>query len=199
MTKDQLVARRQALIAEINTIGQAPLDTPEGHRREEAIADLRNVNAAIKQLNIDEARRAKSEADRKKSRGMAEHIANLQRAGVPPSALPSPSPKPAQPERPQQTPGEFVLWSATKLRKLLRRFRSPAPHTVEFLPMLNAFIDAQAAFLRAEERDRESGSGPDDWSQTWSDGPQHHGCDHLACPACGTDSTVGCIAGIGEP
>lgn len=194
MTKDQLAAHRLQLIAELNAIGQAPIDTPEGRRREEVIADLRNTNEAIKQLNIDEARRAKSAADRKKARGMAEHFANLQRAGVPPEALAPPAPPPT-PTRPQQTPGEFVLWSATKLRKLLRRFATPAPHTVAFLPLLSKFIDEQAAFLRAETQAREAASTPSDWRETWLDDAQHHGRDDMACPACGTDSTTGCISG----
>lgn len=189
-TREQLTARCLQLIADLNTIGPAPIDTPAGRRREELIADLRNTNEAIKRLNLDEARQAKSSADRRKARGMAEHVANLQRAGVMPEA-PDPASPPA-PTRPRQTPGEFVLWSATRLRKLLRRFRQPAPHTAAFLPLLSAFIDQQAEFLREETR---AASTPSEWQETWI-GEGHHGRDDLACPACGTDSTVGCIEGV---
>lgn len=173
MTKEQLITRRQQLIAALATIGQAPLDTPAGARREEVVADLRNTNAAIKQLNIDEARRAKSEADRKKSRGVAEHVANLQRAGAPADALPAAPPEPpaitpadSPSKRAGQTPGEFVLWSAKQLRKLLRRFKHPLPHTTEFLTFLEKFIAQQADHVREEEA-RAAASAPSDWQETW--------------------------------
>lgn len=197
MTREELAARRLELVAELNALGPAPLDTPTGHRREEILADLRNVKEAIKRANIDEARRAKSDADRRKARGMAEHVSNLQRAGVPPEMLRPPAP-PIAPAKPQQTPGEFILWSATKLRKLLRRFKDPAPHTAAFLPLLNAFVGAQAEFLRNEAKERAAASGPDEWSEVWV-GEGHHGRDDLACQACGTDSSVGCITTVRRP
>lgn len=161
---EQLAQRRRELIAELNTIGQAPLDTPAGHRREEIIADLRNVNAAIKQANIEAARAAKSEADKRKARGMAEHVANLQRAGVPVAiTAPDATKRSAKMQMPGEfAPGEFVLSLAKRLRKQLRRFTAPAPHTGMFLPQLKAFIDAQQAMLAAEKP-----TTPDEWAKTW--------------------------------
>jgi len=189
MTKEALTARRLELIAALNTIGQAPLDTPAGKRREGVVAELRNVNEWIKRLNIDEARKAKSDADRRKARGMAEHVANLQRSG----ALPIQPLYPAPPVKllAHQMPGEFVLSLAKRLRKQLRQFKTPAPHTGAFLPQLKAFIDAQEAFLVAEASAR-AASAPDEWEKIWQD---HHGQHELACAACGTDSSVGCVAG----
>lgn len=161
MTKEQLAQRRLELIAALSAIGQAPLDTPAGHRREEVIADLRNVNAAIKQANIEEARAAKSEADKRKARGIAEHVANLQRAGVelPASAL---TKQPAS----MQTPGEFVLSLAKRLRKQLRRFKTPASHTLTFLPLLTEFIDEQEAMLVGYDA---KPSSPDEWAEIWDE------------------------------
>lgn len=171
MTKEQLASRRQQLIAELAKLGQAPIGTPEGKRREEVVADLRNTNAAIKQLNIDEALRLKSEADRKRALGVAEHVANLQRAGAPPDALlsaPVAAPAAAAPKIAERTPGEFVLWSAKKLRKTLRQFKHPLPHTAKFLPLLETFIVRQKAHVEEEAKARDAASQPSDWQETWS-------------------------------
>jgi hypothetical protein len=130
--------------------------------------------------------------------------------------------------------GEFILWQATSLRRTLRRIRDPLPFTVEFLRVVNKFIDDQAEHIR---RFKAASGDADEWRKTWTgEGPDphpvrrpdgtipsrpsdctaalgacscrycihdprvlkldelHHFLPDTACPACGTDSTAGCVA-----
>jgi len=187
-SKAELQARRVELIAAVAALPPGEHGTPEWSQREEVLADLRNVNAAIKAANVTEAARIKAEGAAKRARGRAEQHANLVRAGVQ-----KPEPVPAfAAKRGHQSLGEFLLWQATSLRKTLRRIKDPLPFTVEFLRAVNTFIDEQADHVRQVKAAEASGD-PDDWKRTWAD-DQHHGNPDLACPACGTDSSVGCLA-----
>lgn len=188
-TKSDLEARRRSLIDELNAIGPSPAGTEESMNRESIASELRDVNAKIKQMNIDAARRSKSEADKRKARGVAEQRENLRRAGAPGVPGPAPTKQPAG-----QTLGEFLLWQATRVRVTVKKIRAPLPHTVEFAAALNKFIDAQVEHCRERDRAVRTPGGPpdEDWGATWADG--HHYRDDMACPACGTDSSVGCIA-----
>lgn len=191
-TKSTLEARRRSLIDELNAIGPSPAGTEESINRESIASELRDVNAQLKQMNIDAARRLKSEADKRRARGVAEQRENLRRSG----ALPTPGPAPAK-QPAGQTLGEFLLWQVTRVRVTIKKIGVPQPHTVEFIAGLNKFIDAQAEHCRERARavSAPRGGGPDDWGATWADG--HHHRDDMACPACGTDSSVGCIAETG--
>lgn len=200
MTKEQLASRRIQLITELNAIGPAPAGTPAADHRTVVEDAIRTTNAAIKELNISEARRAKSTADSRKARGAAEQVANLQRSGALPPAPTTAAPA-ARARTSYPTPGEAVLGMSARLRKLLRKFTSPAPHTAAFLPVLSRFVADQQEFMRAEvEAAAVAAGGPVEWLATWKQDQAglHHHRDDLACPACGTDSTVGCAVAGGQ-
>lgn len=184
---EELKARRLGLIAAVAELPPGEQGSPQWSRREELLADLRNVNAAIKAANITAAARMKSAGDAKRARGRAEQRENLQRAGIMVPDVPSFVAK-----RGHQSLGEFLLWQATNVRKTLRRIKNPEPFTVEFLKVVNKFIDDQAEHVRKVKAAQTSGA--DDWRKTWDTEVMHHYMPDHACPACGTDSTAGCIA-----
>jgi len=166
MTKAQLQERRAQLIASLET-------TNHPARREEVQADLSNVNARLKQINIVEAKRAKTQADERKAAGLAEQRDNLRRSAAKHPARdieladlpPMPSAPPSQ-QRPLSR-GEFMLKHAKQLKKAIESIKPDhrLPHTVAFIAHLDAFIAGQKAHLAnpaTAETNTEAG-----WKQTW--------------------------------
>jgi flagellar biosynthesis/type III secretory pathway chaperone len=168
----QLAQRKSALLAELNAIGRASLDSPGGQRREQILAEVRRINALTKAANITTATQAKHQGDHRKAAGRAEHAANLQRSA---------------------STTATVVELAKQLHAELTQQRPALPYTASLLGELTKFVAAQ-------ETDPQ-------WAETWlveprlgvpkrkSRGPAHHQRSDLACPACGTDSSTGCVAG----
>ena len=161
-SKEVLLARKRLLLAEVAAIGQAPGDSPLGQRREVAMAEVRQINAEVKRLNVEEAIASKSVADRRRARGRAEQADNLSRAGAS-SVLPEIAPQPivvwGEPQPLEQLPLEDILqrslWQAARLRDTIRKISTRSAHSLatEFLGQLDAFIYQQAELCRGTVAD----------------------------------------------
>ena len=188
MTKadlQSLRAERIEALANATTLGQ----------RVEVQADLSNVNARLKQINIAEAQVAKAIADQRKAEGNAEQRDNLRRAHakstpattaaiVAAIETPSVSDRPlhAKPSEGRSlTRGEFLLKHAKQMVRTIDTIK-PArrlSHTIVFRRALDEFIREQkqhlAAFDAHQERQRvQETSGEsvattqEAWKQTWA-------------------------------
>lgn len=157
MTKPELVILRARLIATLK-INLLPA------QRMKLQADLSNVNASLKRIHIAEAVQQKQIADAKKADGIAELHANLARSAQPPAPH-------------AMTPGERILMHAKRaaqaIGKIQLKYR--LPHTITFLPALEAFVEAQKQHCRecnvpllpVPIEDAKPVAEPEAWKQTW--------------------------------
>lgn len=177
MTKEELKAEKSRLLDELAALPVAGT-SPE---RTAIQASLSEVNGKLKQLNIEEMRRLKSEADARKSRGVAESVANEMRhadkapkhfGGVTKKARAQKNPAP-------WTRGDFILKSA---KRILTAIETIPPErrlnfTIEFAAILSKFIPLQEAHvaeyeaerkLKLEQAAKESKKEePEQWRETW--------------------------------
>lgn len=90
--------------------------------------------------------------------------------------------------------GEDIQHLAKRLRARIREVPKPEPHTTQFSIFLDSFIVSQREHLAEMDRKRAAASWTEPAGAARADA--HHHLDDVACPACGTDSTVGCIARV---
>lgn len=184
MTIEELRVRRAMLAQAVQANTGVRAGDPRWAQQQRDIEELRATNAELKAAHIREAA---------KQMLVAESVA----AAVVPPAAPAPDAaiKKGLPWKAKnQTRGEFLHGQALRIRRTIRGIAKPEPFTVQFLAELNKFITAQDEHVktwRAAELAKRA-NDPATWSETWTAG--HHHRDDLACPECGTDSTVGCLA-----
>ena len=182
MTKadlQSLRAERIEALANATTSGQ----------REEVQADLSNVNARLKQINIAEAQVAKAIADQRKAEGNAEQRDNLRRAHAKSApattaAIVAAVETPSVSDRPSHaklsegrslTRGEFLLKHAKQMVRTIDTIK-PArrlSHTIVFRRALDEFIREQKQHLAAFDTQETLGESAatttqEDWKQTWA-------------------------------
>jgi hypothetical protein len=150
--KARLEEQRARLIRDLNSIGPAPQGTDKWKIKETFSADLRTVNAQLKQLNIDEATRLREIAQARRTRGLQEHEGNLERA-----TMKKPPPVASvvwggKKEGDQLSRGEFLLKEAAKMSKTIAGIGTPEPFTVEFKAALDRYIIAQRDHVLARRK-----------------------------------------------
>lgn len=153
-------------------------------RRLAAQAELREVNARMKEIHIEIALADKRAADARNAAGQAEYRSNLVRSEM--NTSPPPKTGKSKSSHVRHT-GEYVLVLAKRLRGALAQIRAPLPHTVVFLGELDAFIlaqkhhaaefNAKIAASRAELNATDPPAPATDppvprseWAQTWEAG-----------------------------
>lgn len=194
--KATLIGKRAELILAINAIGPGPQGTDRWTKREELQADLRNVNAELKQLNIEETNRQKAIADARKTRGQQEHDSNLARAVMKAPASVAGIVWAGKKQGDALNRGEFLLKEVVKIGKTIATIKNPEPFTLEFKQALDKYIVAQrkhvldrreekrqarieADFENAdpngttkevEAKKKAAQGSTEDWSKTWKEG-----------------------------
>lgn len=184
----ELKAMRAALAAKVQERAGVRAGDPRWEENQRDLATLRALNARIKAGNITVAARANADATVRRSAGLAEHGANVARTLVAKERAVAPPP----PGQRHESPESFLLWQAIKARGTVQRLDSPEPHMVALRDALDAFIAAQRAYLAGRGAANTTGGDVEAWRETWNE--DHHHRDDLACPACNTDSSTGCIA-----
>ena len=154
--KDQLLEMKAQYLVDL----AKPTITPSV--RSAIQQELSVVNAAIKEQNIAQARRDKSEADRRKAMGQKTFAENTARAVAsvampPPPVAPAPVPAPMAIKRNGGWPkgigslGELILMRAEQLKTAIKRIKSAREsYTDEFLIHVEAFVVAQRELVAKE-------------------------------------------------
>jgi hypothetical protein len=158
-------------------------------RRLEIQADLSNINARLKQLNIAESTQLKDTADVRKAAGYAENDQNLRRAiakmpvPVPAPTAPTPIAKTHSKARANGnsgstlTRGEYLFKHAKQMLKAIDTIKPERqlPHTKAFRLHLEAFIAEQRGHLteqrHLDELAKLTPTTPNetDWKHTWTE------------------------------